>query len=193
MNFFAHDGSAQIDGAWTAITAAKAFHANLLDIPHDATHYVRYTTGTDYALRPGERLTGGTSLKTCNLVDYAPETGAIATDTEAGVLFVNSISGTMTAAGETLTGSLSAGTVVTIQAPVALRSYGPAKAALISVETASILITFGGILAAITQTYGHIMTAGQNTVIRGISNIRSMRVINLVNANGAVLKYTLYY
>ena len=109
------------------------------------------------------------------------------------MLFVKSPSGTFQA--ETLTGSKSTGTVAIIQDMIKIKAWGSPKAALISVETASILLTVGGVLAATTATqdYGHILTAGQNTVVRGITNLRSLYVINAVNANGAKVKYTLYW
>jgi hypothetical protein len=192
-NVFAHDGTAIFSGVWTAITAAKGFDELLLSIPKDATHWVRYTTGATAALSTGEALEGGTSGATCKLVAQAVEVGT-AGSSDTGILFVNTVSGTFEA--ETLTGGTSTGTVDIIQDMIALNKGNPhPKAVLITVETATILCTIGGVLAATTatQNYGLSMSAGTSRVIRGVQNIRNFKAINAVNANGGILKYELYY
>jgi len=194
MDVFAHDGTCVFVGKWSAITASKGFDAKLLSISPEATHFVRYTTGTDFALAYGEAITGASASAV--VVAQVIESGAIADDTAAGILFLKTVSGTFTA--ETITGGTSAGTVAIIQAPTVLSPHASnpsPKALLIVVETASLLCTLGGTLAATTATqdYGVIMSAGQSRVIRGIQNIKTFQAINAVNANGAVLKWELYY
>ena len=192
---FAHDGTCVFVGKWSAITASKGFDADLLSIPQTATHFVRYTAGTDFAFTVGETVTGAAA--SAIVVSQVIETGAIASNTAAGVLFLKSVVGTF--AAETITGGTSTGTAAIIQAPIVLnpqilRIKNP-KALLIAVETASIHCTLGGTLATTTATqdYGVTMDAGQSRVIRGAQNIQDFKCINAVNANGAVVKYELYF
>ena len=42
---FAHDGESCLTGTWSTITSAKGFNTNVLNIPPEATHYVRYSGG----------------------------------------------------------------------------------------------------------------------------------------------------
>jgi len=192
-NIFAHYGQAVVTGVWTAITAAKGFNAALLNIPKEATHFVRYTTGATAALTLNELLTGGTSNMTARLVAQAVEVGT-AGSSDTGVLFLKEVQAGFTAAGETLTGGASTGTVDTIQAPIVLPAFGAPKAALITVETSAIKFTVGGVLPTTTalQNYGFHLDPGQSVAIRGIPNIRSFKCINAVASNGAVVKYALY-
>ena len=192
MQIFAHDGEAQFDGVWTTITAAKGFDSALLDIPKEATHWVRYTTGATAALRLNEVLTGGTSHSTCRLVGKATETGT-AGSSDTGILLVNSVVGTFQA--ETLTGTVSTGTVAIIQDLIPLITSVQPKAALITVKTAAIQFTLSGVTPTVTggTNHGHQMDAGQSYVIRGYSNIRKFRCINAVASNGAIVEYSLLF
>lgn len=192
MQIFAHDGEAQFDGVWTTITAAKGFDSALLDIPKEATHWVRYTTGATAALRLNEVLTGGTSHSTCRLVGKATETGT-AGSSDTGILLVNSVVGTFQA--ETLTGTVSTGTVAIIQDLIPLITSVQPKAALITVKTAAIQFTLSGVTPTVTggTNHGHQMDAGQSYVIRGYNNIRKFKCINAVNANGAIVEYSLLF
>jgi hypothetical protein len=71
----------------------------------------------------------------------------------------------------------------------------PCKAVLITVETGDIRITMDGTTPVVTGATqaGHLVTTGQNYVIRGWENIRNFRCINAVNANGAVVQCTFFY
>lgn len=192
MTVFAHDGEAQFEGVWTTITSAKCFDPVLLDIPKEATHWVRYTTGATAALRLNEVLTGGTSHSTCRLVGKATETGTAGTD-DTGILLVNSISGAFEA--ETLTGGVSSGTVAIIQDFIPLITIVQPKAALITVKTASLQFTLSGLTPTVTTgtNHGHQMDAGQSYVIRGYHNIRKFKCINATNANGSIMEYSLFF
>ena len=192
LSVFSHDGEAQFDGVWTTITAAKGFDSVLIDIPKEATHWVRYTTGATAALRLNESLSGGTSHNTCRLVGKATEVGT-AGSSDTGILLVNSISGAFQA--ETLTGATSTGTVAIIQDFIPLITGVQPKAALISVKTAAIQFTLSGVTPTVIggTNHGHQMDAGQSYVIRGYSNIRKFKCINAVNANGAIVEYSLFF
>jgi len=193
MLIFAHDGNTVFEGIWTAITASKSFDTTLLNIPKDATHWGRYTTGATAALSIGETLTGGTSTKTCVLVAQAVEVGTAGTS-DTGIIFVKTVSGTFQA--ETLTGGTSTGTVAIAQDLIALNPGHPhPKALLVSVETASLHTTTSGTTPTVTAgtNHGVNMDAGQSRVIRGINNIRNFKAINAVASNGAIMKYELYY
>ena len=192
IGIFAHDGEAQFDGVWTTITAAKGFDPVLLDIPKEATHWVRYTTGATAALRLNEVLTGGTSHSTCRLVGKATETGTAGTN-DTGILLVNSVVGAFQA--ETLTGGVSTGTVAIIQDFIPLITTVQPKAALITVKTAAIQFTLSGVTPTVIAgtNHGHQMDADQSYVIRGYHNIRKFKCINAVNANGAILEYSLFF
>ena len=192
IGIFAHDGEAQFDGVWTTITAAKGFDSALIDIPKEATHWVRYTTGATAALRLNELLTGGTSHSTCRLVGKATETGTAGTN-DTGILLVNSVVGTFQA--ETLTGTVSTGTVAIIQDLIPLITNVQPKAALITVKTAAIQFTLSGVTPTVIAgtNHGHQMDAGQSYVIRGYSNIRKFKCINATNANGAIVEYSLLF
>lgn len=196
MQVFAHDGKVVFEGLWSAMTASKSFDSTLLSPPKEATHWVRYTTGATAALSIGEKLTGGTSTKTAILVAKATEVGTAGTS-DTGILFLKDLSGTFTATGETLTGGTSTGTVLTAQAPISLPLPMPChpKALLVTVEVASVHVTLSGTTPTATAgtNHGTTLTAGQSWVIRGIDNIRNFKVINETNANGALLKYALYF
>ena len=194
INMFQHDGQAIITGVWTAITAAKGFDPVLLNIPKEATHFVRYTTGATAALKLNETLTGGTSSATCKLIAQAVEVGTAGSG-DTGVIFVSQISGVPTVTGETWTGAVSTGTVATIQSPIVLQAFGMPKAALIAIQTAAVNLTIGGVLPTTTaaQNYGIQLDAGQSMSLRGIPNIRTFKCINAVASNGAIVKYELYW
>lgn len=190
---FSHDGNCKFTGVWTAITASKSFDTNLLNIPKDATHWIRYITGGTAALSVGETLTGGTSSKTCKLVAQAVEVGTAGAG-DTGIIFVKSPSGTFVA--ETLTGGTSTGTVIIAQDLITLALGNPhPKALLIAIETEAIKCTVSGQAPTTTAgtNYGVHMDAGQTRVIRGINNIKNFKAINAVASNGAILKWELYY
>jgi len=192
MLVFSHDGNCKFTGVWTAITASKSFDTNLLNIPKEATHWVRYITGTDFALTPGETVSGAAASAV--VVAQVIETGTIADDTAAGILFLKTVSGAFTA--ETITGGTSTGTAVIAQDLIALALGNPhPKALLIAIETAAIKCTISGQEPTATAgtNYGVHMDAGQSRVIRGINNIKNFKAINAVNANSAILKWELYY
>ena len=191
---FAHDGDCLFTGKWTAITASKGFDANYLTIPKAATHFVKYSAGTDFALTVGETVTGATASAV--VVAQVIDSGTIAADTAAGTLFLKSVSGTFTA--ETITGGTSTGTAAIVQAPIVLSPHASnphPKALLVTVETASIRNNLGGSLATTTATTGAgvLMSAGQSRVIRGAQNIKDFQAINAVNANGASIDWELYF
>lgn len=187
------DGRPVFDGTWTSITAAKGFDANLLNVPRDATHWVRYTTGGTAALVPGETLEGGTSGSTCVLVAQAVEVGS-AGSSDVGIIFVKAPSGAFQA--ETLTGGTSTGTVAIIQDLIAIpHGIVHPKAALIAVETASMNMSITGTTPTLTAgtNHGITVTAGNNWRITGINAIKQFKAINAANASGSILKYCLYY
>ena len=192
MQVFAHDGNCKFTGIWTAMTASTSFNTNLLNIPKEATHWVGYITGTGFALIPGETVTGASASAV--VVAQVIENGSIGTNTAAGILFVRKVSGTF--AAETITGATSTGTVVIAQGLIALALGNPhPKALLVVIEVASIKCTISGQAPTATAgtNYGVNMDAGQSRVIRGVNNIANFKAINAVNANGAILKYELYY
>lgn len=194
MLTFSINGECGVSGIWKTITAARGFNKHLLNIPKDATHYVRFTTGSVAELREGEVITGGTSAATAHICGKVLEQGTAAGTDEEGVLFLDLITGTPTAAGETWTG-VSTGTVVTAQSPIALKVQGPPKAALITVETAGISFTQDGTTPTVAAgtNHGHQMAATQSYAIAGWNNIQNFKCINTVNASGAVVKYSLFY
>jgi hypothetical protein len=193
MLVFPINGECGFSGKLITMTSAKSFNKNLLNIPLDATHYVHYTTGSIAELRVGEVITG-TSGATAYLVAIAIDNGTAAGSDEEGTLFLNLITGTPTAAGETWTG-VSTGTVVTAQSPLVLRVKGQPKAALISMETAAVNMTLDGTTPTATAgtNLGHQIASGQSYVITGWMNIRAAKFINSVNASGAILKYSMFY
>ena len=194
MTLFAHDGNATFEGVWTAITAAKGFDATLLSIPKGATHWVRYITGATAALRFGEILHGETSTSTATLVDQAIESGTTGGGNQTGIVFVKSPSAAFQA--EIVHGDITDGHITIAEDFIALNKIDPhPKTLLIGVETASIHVSLTGTAPTATSgtNYGITVTAGQSWVIRGHQNIRNFKCINETNANGAILKYVLYY
>lgn len=156
MLVFAHDGTALFEGTWTAITAAKSFDSALLNLPKDATHWVRYTTGATAALSLGETLNGGTSRKTCVLVAKATEVGT-AGSSDTGILFVRDPSGTFQA--ETLTGGTSTGTVAIIQDLIVLNKARPnPKTLLITAESFALSVTLTGVTPTVAAGTNHGVT-----------------------------------
>ena len=193
MLVFQHDGECGVSGIWSVITSSRGFGAALLNPPEDATHYVRYTTGSVASLRVNELLTGGTNHETARIVALVVEQGTVGATTEEGVIYVKNPSGAFTS--EILTGGKSGGTVVINQDFIPLAVHSPAKAALITVESATLNFTTDGTTPTLTAgtNYGHQMTSGQSTVIRGWNNIRNFRAINAANGSGAILKYSMFY
>jgi hypothetical protein len=193
MKIADYDGIAVFEGVWTTITAAKGFNTNLLNVPKDATHWVRYTTGATAAISAGEKLTGGTSSKTCTLVAVAVEVGT-AGSSDTGIIFVRNPSGAFQA--ETLTGGTSTGTVAIAQDFIELRrGLVHPKTVLIAVETATLQVTLTGttVTATAGTNHGVPMVAGTSWHIRGIDNIRNFKAINGANANGSIMKYILFF
>lgn len=70
-----------------------------------------------------------------------------------------------------------------------------ARAALISVETAAVRVTFDGTTPTTTavSAIGHIMYPGDSFVVLGEKNISNFRAINEVAASGAVVKCTYFF
>ena len=194
-NIFQYGGEAQFSGKWSTITTARAFNACLLNVPTAATHWMRYTTGATAALTLNEILTGGTSTKTCRLVAQATEDGTILGGDQTGIILVNQLSGTFTAAGEILTGAISTGVVTIIQGFLPIRSFGMPKALFFTVEAASITYSIDGTTPTATGStnLGHQLANGGSEVIRGWQNIQNFKAINTTDANGARMKYTLFY
>jgi len=191
-NVFSYDGETGFEGIWTGITASRGFAPCLLDPPKEATHWVRYTGGATAALQVGEILTGGTSSATCRLVAIAVENGT-AGSSDSGIILINNISGTLVA--ETLTGTLSTGTVAIAQAPILLGVYGPPKAALFTVEGFAIHVSLSGTTPTVAAgtNFGVSVGVGGSITVRGIGNIRKVRLINEVNASGSIVKYVLLW
>jgi len=190
---FSHDGTCVFEGVWTAITAAKSFNTNLLNIPKDATHWVRYTTGATAALVIGETVHGNTSAATAVLVAQAVEVGT-AGSSDTGIVFLRALTGTWVA--ETLHADGSGGTVAIAQAPIALINCSPhPKTLVVAAEVADINVTISGLTATTTAgtNHGITITNGQSEAYRGINNIRYFQAINAVASNGALMKYRLYY
>jgi hypothetical protein len=195
MQIFAHDGNAVFSGLWDTITAARYFDSALLSIPQNATHWVRYTTGTTAELVVGEPVHGATTAAaTGNVVKVVTEQGSIGATTAAGILLLNNRSSTAFVA-ETVHAAGSNGTVAILQNPIELiKGHQHPKALLITVETASLVVAVGGQLAATTAAgnYGFTLSSGQSMIIRGINNIRTFNAINATNGNSSIMKYVLY-
>jgi len=201
--FYPIQGECGFTGQWgavTALTTARGFDAALLTIPVTApltqpTHYMRYGTGSTAQLVPGETITGGTSSATATVVTTVIDDGTIGGTNQVGIIFIQRLSGTPAAAGETWTGSKSTGTIVTIQAPMMLKSFQVPIAALITVETAGITFTLDRTTPTVSggTNNGHQMTSGQSYVIVGLNNIQNFRCINTTASNGCVVKWSLFY
>ena len=58
MLSFAHDGESFFSGVWTGVTAAKGFDSKLIDIPINASHYLRFTSGGTDSITPDQRIFG---------------------------------------------------------------------------------------------------------------------------------------
>ena len=70
-----------------------------------------------------------------------------------------------------------------------------AKAALISVETADVRFTLDGTTPTITAGTGagHLLPSGGEYEIKGTANVANFKVINAVDASGAVVKCTYFF
>ncbi len=190
---FAHDGTCFFSGDWLTLTSARSLDSQLFFPPHGVTHKVRYTNGATAGLQIGEVLTGGTSAATAILLGQVIDNNVSAGSADKGWLLLGSISGKFEA--ETLTGGTSTGTVDIYEAPQPFTAMGLPRTLLITVETADIRFSLDGGLAGTTALSGHgsLMSDKDSYVIRGSENIRKFSAINAVNANGAVIKYHLFY
>jgi hypothetical protein len=190
---FQHDGNCLFEGLLSTITASKGFDTSLLNVPQNATHWVRYTGGATAALIPGEAVHGNTSAATATLVAQAVEVGT-AGSSDTGIVFLKDVAGVWVA--ETMHAAGSNGTVAIAQAPIELqRGLQHPRALLIVAEDEDLIVTISGLLPTATAgtNHGTLITAGMSEVFRGINNIKNFRVINAVNANGALCHYRLYY
>lgn len=61
MQVFAHDGDCGFTGRWSTITSARGFDSLLVDIPQEATHFIRYTSGGTTAIAKDNRIFGTTA------------------------------------------------------------------------------------------------------------------------------------
>jgi hypothetical protein len=195
MLVFSSNGSAGITGTLKGMTAAKGLDTNVLNIPPEATHYFHYYGGVTAYITAGEKITQETSGATAHVVAIVRDNGATGTSDVEGIMFINSISGTPSAALKTWTGAVSTGVVTSISAPLELRVRGQAKTVLISCETAAVNYTLNGSPPTATAgtNLGHKIAVGEWLSIEDGLNIRGFQAINAVNASGSVLKYTLFY
>jgi hypothetical protein len=184
-------GQTQFSGILKTMTSSKSIDSSLLNVPGRATHWVSYNTGGTAALVNGEKLTGGTSTATCILEKIIVENGTAGSGDD-GIIFIRDIYGTLQA--ETLTG-VSTGTVAISQAPIAIKFWGVPKSLLITVETASINFCMDGTTPTATAgtNLGHTLTSGQSLLIYGIESIKNLKIINSVNASGAIVKYSINF
>ncbi len=83
MQVFAHDGESFFSGVWTTITSARGFDSKLIDVPIDATHYVKYTSGGTDSITPGQRIFGVVYDVTSSVGDTTDTSATIAGFTSA--------------------------------------------------------------------------------------------------------------
>lgn len=195
MLVFQSNGSAGITGTLKGMTTAKGLNTNVLNIPAEATHYFHYYGGVTAYIIDGEVITQQTSGATAHVVSIVLDNGATGTSDVEGIIFINKISGTPSAAVKDWTGATSTGVVTAISAPLPLRVHGQAKTVLISCEVAAVNYTLNGSPPTATAgtNLGHKIAVGEWLSIEDGMNIRGFQAINAVNASGAVLKYTLFY
>ena len=194
MLTFDFPGTCGLSGLWSSLTTAKGFNKFVLDFPGSSSHFVPYTTGGTAALHKGETLTG-TSGATVYLLESVVENGTAGTG-DSGFVFINRLIGTPTSTGETWTGSVSGGTIVTAQAPISTTGIrGPARACLITVEVAAIQFTQDGTIPTVNSgtNYGHNLNPGDSYGFREWETLRKFQVINTAAGAGSVVKYSMYY
>ena len=195
-NVFSYEGECGFSGVWTGITWARSFNRSLLYIPQGGTKWMRYTSGNAAVLHLGERLNGVGSSISCQLAGYVWENG-IQGSGDSGIILVDNLVGNLGGlSSDTLVGSISTGRVVINQNFLPIMTVcGYPKAALISVEVGAINFTLSGIIPTVTSgtNYGINLVPGQSYLIRGMSNVSNFSCINAVNANGAIVKYELFF
>jgi hypothetical protein len=199
---FAHDGECQFSGRWTTITAARAFDPLILQVPIEATHWIRFTAGATADLAVHEVVTGGTGSGTAVVVAQIIEQGTAGGSSSAGVLLLRNLSWLATTvvgvdfvATEVLTGGTSTGTVVASGPVQRIISHAPAKTLLITCQTATLQFSYSGLdpTATAGTDEGMQLVSGGNFLLRGPHNIKKFKAINAVNGSGSVMKYALHY
>lgn len=185
-------GVAQFTGVLTTMTSYKQINSNLIYVPSMATHYINYSTGGVAALIDNEKITGGTSNKTARIVKVVRDNGT-GGSSDDGLLLLKTVSGTFQS--ETITGATSGGTAAIVQDLIQIKSAALPKCLLLTVETASVNITFDGTNPTLTAgtNLGHTLTTGQTMTIFNVESMRNMKVINAANASGAIVKYSIYF
>ena len=190
---FPYEGDAQFEGIWLT-GAVMSFNPVLLQIPKEATGWVRYWAGAVANLKVNELLTGDTNHQTCRVVAQTVDYGSFGSTTKAGILMVNQISGAFT--GEILTGTTSGGTVVIVQDFLPFIARTQPKALFLSSEVAGVNFTLTGLTPTVTATeYGqtHNLPVGGNLSIHAYNSIKKFQCINAVASSGAILKWSLLY
>ena len=202
---FLHDGETGFEGRWSAMTTVMSFAAAQLNVPRQATHWIRYTGGATHAMVLPDIITGNNSTNTCLCLAQIIENGVASGSTDDGIILVCKTPGTtapfpafigdVTLTGTAAKSSSGTLTINAAQEFIPLLPRQSPKAALIVVETASINFTQGKVIPTVTAgtNYGTTMTLGQSYVVRGYSNIRNFKAINTVDSSGAIMKYSLYY
>jgi hypothetical protein len=152
-------------------------------------YYFPYTTGGN-DLAEGMILTGGTSSCKVRVVKFTVASGTNAGDNMTGIMFVEILSGTITA-GENLSIGASVKCVPTT-AEIKHGAYGlQAKAMYVSCETQNMRYTLDG--TAPTTAMGHLLTAGDELMITGWSNIKRFKWRNAADANNGALHITVMF
>jgi hypothetical protein len=155
---------------------------------------IAYTSGGVYVMKVGDMVVGAIGGATAVIVGRTITGGTDAGGNAAGVLTLKAQVGTFQAENLNVEGNANVATIAGNSAaydPGELHSGAVAKAAIISVEDQSALVTFDGTLPGQTSDNGHLMIDGDSIVLYGA--IEDFRCIDAVDLSNTAVKVTCFF
>jgi len=173
--------------------SALSLDANLINPP--SQYYIRFTAGVA-TLKVGVQLTGGTSSNTSRVKAVVVTSGTLAGNDGAGILFLEELSGPITAGEDMDTGATTQCVARTTQIDCKVKDL-TAKSLLVFVETNTMRFDCSGASptnsAATPASFGIPMAANTSAEISGQGNVKNFKFINAASASNGVMNVLIRY
>jgi hypothetical protein len=175
------------------LDVAVSLDANLINPP--CQFYVMFTSGVATLVK-GVKLTGQTSTNTCRVKAVVVTSGTLAGNDGAGILFLEELSGPITATENLRVSTTTYCIANTTQIDCKAEGMS-AKSMFLTVETNTLRINWTGASpttsAGTPASFGHPITAGQSIEISGNVNVKNFKMINAATASNGVANITIKY
>ena len=204
-NVFSYDGESGFSGSLRNIHFPKKFNKDLLNIPRDTTHWVRYIDMTNHAPQYGEMLIDVQKPGiVCTLCGWVPEWDTTGRDNGAGIIMVYNLTGAFDPSMMTeLVGQTSQTHIIIEQEFIPVLTTANPKAALISIDdandtpdpTVGIIFTLSGSTPDPATRSGIKLYTNQMYMIRGWRNVSNFQCTDLSTPadNRAIVNYELFF